>query len=255
MFSTTEITSHEIASDNPIHQRLFFAYYKATELLSGNVLEIGCGMGRALSLVLEHCERYTAIDKNEKLIEQLAEKYPQHQFINSHIPPLSSLPSETFDFVITFQVIEHIQNDDLFVKEIARVLKKGGKAIISTPNIKQSLSRNPWHIREYTKESLEKLLQKDFAKIEKMGVFGNEKVMNYHEQNRKSVAKYKKLDIFNLEQNLPRWALQIPYDFLNRLNRKKLADSNSLALEIDYKDYFLAPASDEALDLWYVVEK
>ena len=47
MFSTTEITSHEIASDNPIHQRLFFAYEQASKLTNRNLLEIGCGVGRA----------------------------------------------------------------------------------------------------------------------------------------------------------------------------------------------------------------
>jgi 2-polyprenyl-3-methyl-5-hydroxy-6-metoxy-1,4-benzoquinol methylase len=153
-------------------------------------------------------------------------------------------------------VIEHIQQDDLFVKEIHRVLKQGGKAIITTPNIKQSLTRNPWHIREYTAEGLAKLMRKYFAEVETLGVQGNEKVKAYFEENRKAVAKYKKLDIFGLEQRLPRWLLRIPYDILNRMNRKKLQQQNTgLVSEIHYSDYFLSDRPDECLDLFYVGTK
>jgi len=256
MFSTTEITSNEIASDNPIHQRLFFAYHQAAQMIGGEVLEIGCGVGRGMAAVLNNCCSYTALDKNEQLIALLQEKHPQHRFITHNIPPLTSLEDESFDFVISFQVIEHITEDDIFVNEIHRVLKKGGKAIISTPNIKQSLSRNPWHIREYTAQELQELLAKYFVDIEMLGVAGNEKVMQYHLENRLAVVKFKKWDIFNLEQNLPSWALQIPYDILNRINRKKLLkNSNSLAPQINYTDYFLSKTPDAALDLFYVATK
>ena len=37
-----------------------------------------------------------------------------------------------------------------------------------------------------------------------------------------SQLKITRFDIFNLQYILPRWMLQIPYDILNRLNRKKL---------------------------------
>ena len=256
MFSTTEITSHEIASDNPVHQRLFFAYHQASQMISGDVLEIGCGVGRGLTAILNNCHSYTALDKNERLINFLQNQYPQHSFITHNIPPLASLEDESFDFIITFQVIEHIRHDDFFVKEIHRVLKKGGKLIVSTPNIKQSLTRNPWHIREYTAEQLQRLLSGHFADVEAYGVAGNEKVMQYHKANRLAVAKFKKWDFFNLEHKLPRWALQIPYDILNRINRKKLLQNpNSLASQINYTDYFLSKAPDTALDLFYVATK
>lgn len=40
-----------------------------------------------------------------------------------------------FDLVHANQVIEHLYETDLFIKEIYRILKKGGYAIISTPNL------------------------------------------------------------------------------------------------------------------------
>jgi hypothetical protein len=62
---TTEITSEQILSDNPLHQRLFKAYVAAGDYVSGNVLEVGCGEGRGVSLLMEKAQQFTAIDKIE----------------------------------------------------------------------------------------------------------------------------------------------------------------------------------------------
>ena len=73
MYKTTEITSAEIASDNPVHQRLLFPYVEAANLVSGKVLEIGCGWGRGLELLTKAAKHYTGIDKKygaDKRIEQ-----------------------------------------------------------------------------------------------------------------------------------------------------------------------------------------
>jgi ubiquinone/menaquinone biosynthesis C-methylase UbiE len=256
MFSTTEITSSEIISDNPIHQRLLLAYIEAGKYINGSVLEIGCGIGRGLDLLVKNCDKYTAIDKNKKLIDQLSAEYPNVHFISQHIPPLSLVPDESFDWVVSFQVIEHIGNDHLFAKEIQRILKPGGKAIITTPNIKLSLTRNPWHVREYTAQGLKKLLNTYFSKVQTLGVQGNEKVMAYYEENKKAVEKITRYDILNLQYLLPRQLLQIPYDLLNRMNRKKLQKQNTgLVNEISYDDYYIDNEPDNCLDFFYIAEK
>ncbi|MDJ1502380.1 class I SAM-dependent methyltransferase [Xanthocytophaga agilis] len=255
-FSTTEITSHEIISDNPIHQRLLFAYYEATNITKGQLLEVGCGVGRGIAILSEACDKYTGIDKNEQLIEQLRQTYPNALFIGQNVPPLQKIPTESYDTVVAFQVIEHIEDDNLFVKELHRVLKPEGKLIITTPNIKRSLTRNPWHVREYKAQELISLMKKYFTKLQTFGVQGNEKVETYMEQNKKAVEKITKYDILNLQYRLPRALLQIPYDILNRMNRKKLMDSNTgLVNEIQYTDYFLDDNIETCLDFFYVAEK
>ncbi|MBC8110718.1 MAG: class I SAM-dependent methyltransferase, partial [Verrucomicrobia bacterium] len=216
----------------------------------------GVGVGRGLEILLESCEHYTGVDKNETLIAGLRHQSPKSEFLVQNIPPLANLPDNTFDWIISFQVIEHIENDDLFVKEIHRVLKPGGKVIITTPNRKLSLTRNPWHIREYLPQALEKLMKKYFPKVDLQGVHGNEKVMSYYEENKKSVAKFKQLDVLKMEYWLPAAILKIPYDFLNRRNRKKLmTDTGELASAINFEDYFLNRDVENCLDFFYIGEK
>ncbi len=209
-----------------------------------------------MELLMENADTFTAVDKNNIVLGELRKKYPQGKFIEANIPPLSMFEDESFDTVVSFQVIEHIQDDEMYVKEISRVLRPGGKAVITTPNIKMSLTRNPWHVREYTKEEMVSLFQPHFQKVGLKGVYGDDKVSKYFEKNKASVAKYKKLDIFNLEYRLPRSVLAIPYDILNRMNRDKLKQTNDdLVMSITTEDYHLSPADDLCYDFFCVCEK
>lgn len=253
---TTEIASDKIASDNPIHQRLLKAYYLAEEYVSGDLLEIGCGEGRGIPLLKDKCTSYTAIDKIAAVLDKLKQEHPGVTFIQDNIPPMHKVEDNQYDVIISFQVIEHIKDDKLFLEEVFRALKPGGKALFTTPNIKKTLTRNPWHIREYTADQLEKLAGNIFSKVDMKGVTGNDKVMEYYEMNRKSVQKITRFDLFNLQYRLPAALLRIPYDMLNRLNRNKLKGSNdSLVNTITHEDYLLTDQADEALDLFCIVEK
>lgn len=253
---TTEITSTEIASDNPIHQRLYKAYVIAENYINGDVLEVGCGQGRGLELLIPRSKSYTAVDKIEPVVQQLQQKFPQATFRSMNIPPLHGLADNSFDTVISFQVIEHIKQDALFLKEIHRVLRPGGLAMITTPNRKMSLTRNPWHIREYLSEELHSLAAGIFSSVEMKGISGNAKVMAYYEQNKKSVEKITRLDVLNLQYRLPAALLRMPYELLNRWNRNKLQDSNdTLVNDITHQDYILVDDMKDTLDLLMLARK
>ena len=253
---TTEITSDKLLSDNPLHHRLLSAYVFAEKYINGDVLELGCGEGRGIDIILKKSKSFTAIDKISEVTERLSIKHPKEKFISSSFPPLINIEDNSFDTIVTFQVIEHINNDNLFVEEIYRILRPGGKALISTPNIEMTLTRNPWHIREYTSRQLQDLTSKFFNKITMKGIAGNDKIKKYYEENKKSVSKFKRLDILNLEKHLPNFLYKIPYEFLNRINRNKLeADDKSLVSSISTNDYLLEDDNPRNLDLFLILEK
>lgn len=253
---TTEITSDKIPSDNPIHQRLLKAYIIARDLINGDLLEIGCGEGRGISLLSSCCRRYVALDKITETIEHLSCIYKNVEFINATIPPMDEIADNSFDTVVSFQVIEHIKDDRRFLEEIHRVLKPGGKAMITTPNIEKTLSRNPWHIREYTAQGLEDLASGIFSDVIMKGIAGDRKVMKYYEMNKRSVEKITRFDIFNLQYLLPASVLKIPYELLNRFNRNRLKNSNNrLVTDISHENYLFEDNNPENLDLFCIMQK
>jgi SAM-dependent methyltransferase len=253
---TTEITSDTLTSDNPIHQRLLKPYYYVADKVTGDLLEVGCGEGRGIDLVAGKSQSYTGVDKIGPVIERLEAKHPQYRFLEMVLPPMAALPDAAFDTVISFQVIEHIHDDSLFLREIYRVLRPGGKAYITTPNIKMTLTRNPWHVREYTAAQLKNLCTAVFDTVDTMGIAGNDKVMAYYEANKKSVERIVRWDVFNLQYRLPSSLLRIPYDLLNRLNRSRLQSAQTgIVADISHEDYLITAHADAALDLFYVLHK
>ncbi|MBE6204071.1 MAG: methyltransferase domain-containing protein [Rikenellaceae bacterium] len=249
---TAERVSARDASDNFVFQRSILAYYKAAELVSGRVLEIGTGMGYGVEVVAPAAERFITVDKSQAYSVDLPSNT---EFRQMTVPPLD-FADENFDYVISFQVIEHIKRDRDFVKEVSRVLRKGGSFIVSTPNAPMSLTRNPWHVREYRAEELRQLLAPHFESVEMLGVDGNEKVMAYYEKNREGVRRITRFDPLDLQHRLPRWMLQLPYDLLNRLNRRRLLSQNSdLTTSITRDDYRIGPVTDRSFDLYFIARK
>ena len=82
----------------------------------------------------------------------------------------STLNAESYDAAISVEVIEHVEADDLFVENIAKVIKPGGWAYFTTPNgdyIKnEGPNKNPDHVRHYTRDELQMLLEKYFDNVE-----------------------------------------------------------------------------------------
>jgi hypothetical protein len=119
-----------------------------------------------------------------------------------------------------------------------------------------SLSRNPWHIREYYPQELKDLLLVNFSDVETLGVFGGPKAMEYYEKNKKSVNRIMRFDIFKMQYWLPRWILRVPYDLMNRRNRNKLLEKNQdLTSDLTTSDFYIQEVNEQSLDLYYISTK
>ena len=100
------------------------------------ILDVGCGSGFIAS---EMTKRYNLDRKNFYLID--IDNYlifPENKgmnFFSSDIS-FSKLPfaNDSFDIVLSSQVIEHLENPFNYLREIERVLKPGGYFILSLPN-------------------------------------------------------------------------------------------------------------------------
>jgi ubiquinone/menaquinone biosynthesis C-methylase UbiE len=256
ILQTAERSSHLDPSENVIYQRHLIAYKEAAKLVSGTVLEVGSGEGYGIMELAPKADHYIAVDKYNTEISDELKKENNITFIQAEVPPLKGIEDNSVDFVVTFQVIEHIDDDEMFLQEIHRVLKPGGKLILTTPNSMMSLTRNPWHTREYNPEQMGEVLKISFDNYELKGVFGNDKVMDYYNKNKESVRKITRFDILNFQYWLPRWLLQIPYDILNRFNRYNLQNDNQgIVSSLVYTDYSISASNTECLDHFCIATK
>jgi len=112
-------------------RRLNMIRQYAGERLHGTILEDGCGVGEYLQRLNEQAKLAVGLDVDlERVLET------QHKGLTAQLAVGEALPhaAQTFDLVISNEVIEHVQDDRQAVAEIVRVLKPGGRLILFCPN-------------------------------------------------------------------------------------------------------------------------
>jgi SAM-dependent methyltransferase len=65
------------------------------------------------------------------------------------------------DLVVSSQVVEHLWDQDGFVGECARVLRTGGRLVVTTPNRRTFPPGNPFHSRELDAVELTRLVARN----------------------------------------------------------------------------------------------
>jgi SAM-dependent methyltransferase len=105
------------------------------ELKGKNVLDIGCGSGFYTEYALNKGASVTAVDVSQKILDRLALKIKSEKLAIYRADisqPMPFLKSDTFDCVICSLVIDYLKNWEPLFMEMYRVMKNGGRVIIST---------------------------------------------------------------------------------------------------------------------------
>ncbi|MCA9444966.1 MAG: class I SAM-dependent methyltransferase [Candidatus Omnitrophica bacterium] len=142
-------------------------YRFAEQLCGGQVLDIGCGYGYGSNHLARIADHVTGIDYHTPAIDFAKEKYQRDNLTFLQHDANKPLPFEddTFDLIVSSEVLEHIANQEALIQEVKRVGKKGKFVIFKTPqSVDGAEDDNPHHHHTFTYEEFEKLFKENFTK-------------------------------------------------------------------------------------------
>jgi ubiquinone/menaquinone biosynthesis C-methylase UbiE len=176
------------------------AYYFALPYIKDkDILEIGFGDGYGADFLANYAKSVKAADILEKNVLLARNKYKRENLEFKKTDSLySEFPDNTFDVVVSFQVIEHIPEADIieYLKAIKRVLKNGGRAFISTLNLDKNRKpgrpyvKNPFHIKEFTYKEFDLSIKEVFDRYEVCGLFYTARLKFYERLKKIGVFKF-----------------------------------------------------------------
>jgi 2-polyprenyl-3-methyl-5-hydroxy-6-metoxy-1,4-benzoquinol methylase len=144
-------------------------YLWASTYIEGReVLDAGCGAGYGTRILLEHgAKRCVGVDLSPEAVEGAAERYGSGQAIEFETVDIADLPfdDDSFDAVVCFETLEHVEDQAGVLEELERVLRADGLLLLSSPNRGQYPPGNPYHTKELAEQEFLGLLSQRFAHV------------------------------------------------------------------------------------------
>jgi SAM-dependent methyltransferase len=140
------------------------------------VLDLGCGIGRVTRYVAPLCSEIWAVDASETMLDYARKRLadvPNIRFVQGAGSSLPDVPSESVDVAYSMLTLQHVEREHAFLllRELRRILKPGGRAFLTFPNLLSDTYLqaflyyadhdevdNPARARFYTPEEVTRLL-------------------------------------------------------------------------------------------------
>ena len=140
-------------------------YRFASEYVSGHIIaDIACGTGYGTKLMVQEgkAKKAVGVDISAEAIRYAKKEHADRkaEFICAN-GSSTGLRARRFDMIVSFETLEHVEDDQKLLAEFARLLKPEGILIISTPNA-WPLTSSPYHVREYDRKSFKAVLERNF---------------------------------------------------------------------------------------------
>ena len=150
-------------------------YLLARELSHGRrVLDIACGEGYGSDLLAEVASSVVGIDLVVEVVQHARNRYqrPHLAFAAGNCGAIP-LADSSIDVVVCFETLEHHDQHDQMMREIARVLRPDGLLMISSPDRDEYSEvpgyRNPFHAKELDRSEFAQLLESHFSHVRLVG--------------------------------------------------------------------------------------
>ncbi|MFN0189335.1 MAG: class I SAM-dependent methyltransferase [Bacteroidia bacterium] len=147
--------------------------------MNGRILEIGSGIGNISQYFIDEKSEIILSDVREEYCSALHQKFPKNQVLLLDLvhPDFDHVYSHllgSFDSCFAMNVIEHIEEDHLAMKNLVSLLKVGGKVLILVPAgpiLYNDIDRGLFHFRRYTASMMNQLFQSAPLLMEKQWMF------------------------------------------------------------------------------------
>ncbi|HXJ01250.1 MAG TPA: class I SAM-dependent methyltransferase [Micropepsaceae bacterium] len=150
-----------------VGDQISFHYVLARRYLKPGdwVLDIASGKGFGGNMLAEVASSVICADLDEAKLEEGRKLFSRDNLAFSHEDVTAmTFPDDAFDVVVSMETIEHMDDVDGYLTELRRVLKPGGRAILSTPqNCIGHIPLTPAHVREFSLEELRSDCARHFA--------------------------------------------------------------------------------------------
>jgi ubiquinone/menaquinone biosynthesis C-methylase UbiE len=140
------------------------------------VMDLGCGIGRVARYVARCCDSLWAVDASETMLRLARARLrglANVSFARCEGTQIPSIESESVDFAYSILTLQHLEREDAFLllRDVHRVLRIGGSAFFTFPNLLSDVYlnafvdyaeggevANPVRARFYTPEEVRRLL-------------------------------------------------------------------------------------------------
>jgi SAM-dependent methyltransferase len=182
---TGERTLPDVPAENYWFRRHLAVYEWVAERCAGrDVVDMACGEGYGVDVLARRARQVTGVDANPEAHEHARLKYtrPGVRFVRDLVESYA----EPCDAVVFLQTIEHVQDPEAVLRHLRDMLRQGGAAYVSTPNLLTlappgaEKSDNPWHVKEYRAEEFRALCESVCGDVELLGLF-HARVLRAHE--------------------------------------------------------------------------
>lgn len=208
-----ELERYDPALGGRIKYEHYHRYAFACELVAGlNVLDIASGEGYGSAMLATAAAQVSGVDIDAQTVSAANVRYGLPDRLSFHVGQAQRIPfpDATFDVVTSFETIEHIDDPQALVREIKRVLKPDGFAIISTPNksiYNHGLSEpNAFHVHEMEMAEFVMMMEASFKSVtvfgQRMVVASSLSPMTLQAANR-NAADYRGYTVTEAKEGLP----------------------------------------------------
>ncbi len=183
-------------------------YELAKKYLKNNfiVLDAACGTGYGSEILAKQCSKVIGFEFSNHALQWAEENKAGKnlEYVQGDLNKILPFKDEEFDAIVSFETLEHIENQENMLSEFKRILKKDGILILSSPDREiitgKAHTINHFHINELSKKEFIEKIQHYFHVEE---LYGQTRYIPLS-WKKKAIKRLAKLDIFKLRRKVVR---------------------------------------------------